>query len=183
MLAIYLSALSTEDEKSKFTELYLEYKNLMYHIAYNILRDEQDAEDMVHKAFLSILKNFNQVEDIKTKKTKNWVALIVRNHALNFYTKRQNRCKKTVYLDEIEEIPNLDCVETVTDEYDLKELIALMPIKYRDILQLVIVYEHDYKHIAQELSITPENARKRFQRAKSILKQLLREKGEFMDDL
>ena len=48
----YLCLLDTEEEKSKFEELYNQYRKLMYLCAKEILRDEQLAEDAVHEAFL-----------------------------------------------------------------------------------------------------------------------------------
>ena len=47
-MIIYLQMLETPEEKSKFEQLYLEYKGLMFHVAYEILHNEQDAEDAVH---------------------------------------------------------------------------------------------------------------------------------------
>ena len=39
-MIIYLQMLETPEEKSKFEQLYLEYKGLMFHVAYDILHNE-----------------------------------------------------------------------------------------------------------------------------------------------
>ena len=39
-------------EKGKFEQIYQQYKELMYYVAEQILRNPQDAEDAVHNAFL-----------------------------------------------------------------------------------------------------------------------------------
>lgn len=59
-MIIYLQMLETPEEKSKFEQLYLEYKGLMFHVAYEILHNEQDAEDAVHQAFVKIAENIKK---------------------------------------------------------------------------------------------------------------------------
>ena len=53
MLYIYLSSLNTDEEKNYFEEIYLNYRQKMYGIAYSILHNAQDSEDAVHQAFLN----------------------------------------------------------------------------------------------------------------------------------
>ena len=50
-MIVYLQIIETAEERSKFEQLYLEYKGLMFHVAFDILHNEQDAEDAVHQAF------------------------------------------------------------------------------------------------------------------------------------
>ena len=49
-MLLYLQMLETPEEKSLFEQIYLEYRGLMYHVAYEILHNDQDAEDAVHQA-------------------------------------------------------------------------------------------------------------------------------------
>lgn len=44
-MLIYLSMIESEADKSLFEQLYIRYKGLMYHIAYRILQNREDAED------------------------------------------------------------------------------------------------------------------------------------------
>ena len=53
-MLIYLQMLESPEEKSILEQIYLEYRGLMYHVAYEILHNEQDAEDAVHHAFVKI---------------------------------------------------------------------------------------------------------------------------------
>ena len=48
---LYLAMIDSDADKSKFEILYSEYKNLMYYTANHILRNSNDAEDVVHQAF------------------------------------------------------------------------------------------------------------------------------------
>ena len=53
-MLLYLQMLETPEEKSLFEQIYLEYRGLMYHVAYEILHNDQDAEDAVHQAFVTV---------------------------------------------------------------------------------------------------------------------------------
>lgn len=99
-MIIYLQMLETPEEKSKFEQLYLEYKGLMFHVAYEILHNEQDAEDAVHQAFVKIAENIKKIDDPICPKTHSYVVTIVENKAIDQYRKQQKH--QTVEL--IEEI-------------------------------------------------------------------------------
>lgn len=51
-MLMYLQMIETDEDKSKFEELYLAYRGLMYHVAYKHLYNEQDVEDTVYHAFV-----------------------------------------------------------------------------------------------------------------------------------
>ena len=59
-MLIYLQMIETPEEKSVFEQIYLEYRGLMYHVAYEILHNEQEAEDAVHQAFAKIAENIKK---------------------------------------------------------------------------------------------------------------------------
>ena len=60
-MLLYLQMLETPEEKSQFEQIYLEYRGLMYHVAYEILHNDQDAEDAVHQAFVKIVENIKKL--------------------------------------------------------------------------------------------------------------------------
>ncbi len=55
-MIVYLQMIETDEDKSKFEEIYQEYRNLMYYVAYKRMQHEQDAEDVVHHDLLRLLK-------------------------------------------------------------------------------------------------------------------------------
>jgi hypothetical protein len=46
-MIVYLSMIDTPEDRSKFERLYIEYRDIMYHVAFKILQNEHDAEDAV----------------------------------------------------------------------------------------------------------------------------------------
>ena len=88
-MLIYLQMLDTTEEKSLFEQIYLEYRGLMYHVAYEILHNEQDAEDAVHQAFIKIAENMNKIADPVCPKTRGFVVTIVEHQATAQYRRLQ----------------------------------------------------------------------------------------------
>ena len=60
-MIIYLQMIESDEDKSKFEQLYIMYKGLMFHVAMKILKNEFDAEDAVHQAFLSLIENLKKI--------------------------------------------------------------------------------------------------------------------------
>lgn len=81
-MLIYMMMLETPEEKSLFEQIYLEYRGLMFHVAYEILHNEQDAEDAVHQAFVKIAENIKKIDDPMCPKTHSYVVTIVEHQAI-----------------------------------------------------------------------------------------------------
>ena len=60
MLA-YLQAIGTPEDRDRFEALYLAYRDLMYHVSYQVLENRQDTEDAVHLAFISLAEHVEMV--------------------------------------------------------------------------------------------------------------------------
>lgn len=97
-MLIYLQTLPTEQERQSFEALYLRYRGLMLSVARQFLTEPQDAEDAVHQAFLSILKNFHKISSVDCPETRAFVVIIVERKAMDILRAK----KKTVPLEETE---------------------------------------------------------------------------------
>lgn len=59
-MLIYFQMIDTPEDRSKFEQIYLEYRGLMFHVAYKILHHTQDSEDIVHQTFLKVAENIEK---------------------------------------------------------------------------------------------------------------------------
>ena len=156
---IYLMMIDSLEDQSKFERVYLEYKGLMYHVAYKILNNEQDAEDAVHNAFLKIAEYIERIGDPVCPKTQNYVVTIVENKAIDI-----------TFIDEISGI-EVD----VNEDHGLESCILKLPPRYRQVIFLKYYHGFSCKEIAKQLGISEANAIKLDQRAKKKLLQLYKE--------
>lgn len=176
MLVAYLAMLDTPEEKSKLELLYKEYKNSMYNIAYDILKDKYLAEDAVHNAFLKLTKNLEKINEVKCKETRNYLVILVRGVAINIY----NQNKKIVPVEETDTVDVPELIESKLERERVFEIISNMDEKYSDILMLKLFYDYSNDEISQLLDIAPEHVSIRFFRAKAKLKKLILE--EYRDE-
>ena len=169
---VYLQMIEAPEERSKFEELYLLYRDTMYAVAYRILQNPQEAEDAVHHAFLKIIENISKIQEIDCPKTKGYIVTIVENRAIDIY--RRKKAHPAVPYNE-------ETVGTIV-EYDGDNLLAgcilKLPPRQRDII--VLKYQHGYelKEIAKMLGITYTNALAIEQRAKKKLMELYNKEVE-----
>ena len=156
---------SYEDEEA-FARLYQQYVKLMLHTAYQILRNQQDAEDAVQMAFLRIAEHFSSVEKNICPKTANQFVIIVRNIAIDIYRKKKRESTA----------PLLE--ETVAEDFhtnSLDEAMQALPQEMRDILYLHHIYGLSVKEITKLLGLKQDTVYKRLQRAAKRLKEIMKE--------
>ena len=191
MIYLYLQLLNTEKEKADFVLLYERYRRLMHWVAKGILHDDGLAEDAVHEAFLRVIKNFHKIREISCPETKNFMAIIVRNIAINMYEKQARHAKELCVVEAIKsgkDEMNEDALhemlggisrgfDETADELMKKELLGMissLPNKDREILFLYGYLGYSMAEIASFLNITDAVAYKRLQRARHLLAEKLK---------
>ena len=168
-MIVYLSALDSQEKKSKFEQIYLAYRKQMYYTAFQILQHDADAEDAVHHAFIKIAENIDKFFEVECPKTRSLCVTIVENKAIDIYRKRQRSI--SIGLGEL--IPATQAPYTGT----LSRCIAQLPPTYRHVLLLHHIHGYKYKEIAKILDLTIANALKIDQRAVAKLEKICIEEG------
>lgn len=177
MMSFYMSMIDTEENKTKLELIYEKYHKLMFYIAYKILKDNPLSEDAVHDSFVKIIENLHNIEEVTCHRTKYYIVTIVRNTSINLYNYRKNKAyipieeiEYELFIDtEFEKIFNSD----LDNLGDLGRAVIKLPVMYRDIITMKFVYNFTYQEIAFSLGITEVTARKRKERAKHKIKDLL----------
>ena len=170
-MVIYLQVIETDEDKSKFEEIYREYRGLMYYVAYKRLQHEQDAEDAVHHAFVKIAENITSIDPVSPK-TKQLVVTIVDNRVTDML-RMKGRHPTAEYNDEI-----LSGMSTELHADDpLAEAILKLPEQQRHVIWLKYYHGYSLREISKMLGITLSWAQKIDQRAKKQLETLYKERG------
>lgn len=175
MLNICLTLIDTDEEKDRFTLLYEQYRHLMFYIAEEILKDEHLSEDAVQEAFLRIAKNFYKINDIFCPQTRNFVVIITRNVAITMVKKEQCHVDLDEYIEN--ETSESDNIFDFISEKELIHCILDLPDAYRDVLYLYHIYGYSFNEISSLLSVNVETAKKRAQRSRLMLKNMLEKEG------
>jgi RNA polymerase sigma-70 factor (ECF subfamily) len=168
-LLVYLQMIESDADKNQFEQVYLQYRGLMFYVANRILKNEQDAEDAVHQAFVKIAENIEKISEPVCPKTRALVVTIVERTAIDLYRKRRRR--GTVEFNE--ETVGLQI--ELPDATGLPAAVARLPARYRQVI--LLKYDNGYRNeeIAQILGLKSANVQKLIQRAKAKLKEMLEE--------
>lgn len=101
MLLIYMSFIDDESHRRLFEEIYLSYRKQMFLVARTVLKNDSDAEDIVHDVFLRIAKKYMaKISTIENETDlRNYLLKATKNAALDHLRKhrheRVRRRKKT----------------------------------------------------------------------------------------
>jgi RNA polymerase sigma-70 factor (ECF subfamily) len=160
------------EEPSKLEQIYRQYKNLMFYTANQILHSERDAEDIVHSAFVKLAEVADKITEPVCPKTQGLVVVIVRRLAINQYNARKRRT--LLPLDE-----ELVCAsaEPVEEKESVRQAIAHLPDRYRELILLKYYQGFSDREIAKMLDMTPGNVARTVQRAKQKLRENLEQEG------
>lgn len=165
------------DEKDlhKTEQLYFFHKDLLFSLAYEILQKHSLAEEAVQETFIKAIKHLQKIEDIKSGKARNFLAIICKNTALDIL----RREKKSLPADDFEPFSEENNFESlIIGKETVRSITRLtkeLDEKYRNVLYFKITFDMSNKEIAQALSISEELVKKRMQRARRILLEKIRE--------
>ena len=174
-MVLFFQMSGAEKDRIKAEFLYKKYSAWMYTIAYSYLHSAADAEDAVHEAFISIIKNIDHVLDVHSDETKGFLAIITIRKSIDIIRKRDNlTCVDPDYISDKFSFP-------LPGDNGLADLLATLNPRYREILLLKYDIGLSTKEIANLLGIKKETVNKLIWRAKTSLKKLIKE-GENEDN-
>ncbi len=166
-----------QGSKKACYELYKLYAKAMLNVAFRIVGNIAEAEDVLQEAFLDA---FSKVKDFRQDTTFGlWLKQIVVNRSINLLRKR----KLDLVELEGEQLENI-ADETAEDDDDIKyqaarvkEAIMELPEGYRLVISLYLLEGYDHEEIGQILNISENTSRTQFLRAKRKIIELLNKKG------
>ncbi len=162
---------------SKFSQIYKLYRNTIYSVAFDIIKNEHDAEDVLEETLIKVIGILDDIDEemIGTAKCKNLMITIAKHKAIDYWRKMKHLPipmevmeKQTSGCKDAEEL----CIE-VEDYQELIQCINGLDERYRDVLNLKVLHHLSSKQIADLLDTTEANVNMRFMRAKRMLAKRL----------
>ncbi|RCH55004.1 RNA polymerase subunit sigma-24 [Mucilaginibacter hurinus] len=166
-----------QGSKKACYELYRLYSKAMLNVAFRIVGNIAEAEDVLQEAFLHA---FNKVHDFRQETTFGlWLKQIVVSRCINALRKRKLEFADMddEGLENIADEMPADEEETLYKVAVVKEAIKELPEGYRVVLSLYLLEGYDHEEIGQILNITENTSRTQFLRAKRKLSEILKRKG------
>ncbi|MBC8987841.1 RNA polymerase sigma-70 factor [Pedobacter sp. N36a] len=160
-----------EGDKAAFTEIYNRYKGLLYIHAYNKLRNQPEADDVVHELFASLWTKRNDLV-LKTH-LSGYLYQAVRNRIIDLISHKKVASEYMVSLQHF-----IDHSEAQTDHLvRANELTALiekeitaLPPKMKAVFELSRKANLSHKEIAVQLNLSESTVKKHVNNALKILR-------------
>jgi RNA polymerase sigma-70 factor (ECF subfamily) len=153
-----------------------QYAGSLYRVAYSVLRNSADAEDVVQEAFLRVLRHRQTLGDVRDHRV--WLIRIVWNIVLD----RKRRAKTRPETDDVAELARvlpskgLSAEEIAAAAQHHAHVLACvdrLPAKERQVLMLSAFEELTSVEISAVLGITESSVRSRLFRARNLMAGLL----------
>lgn len=182
MIPLAIPAMENDDDRTFIIQLYMDYRWLMYKIAYEIVQDSHIAEDLVSQAMCELIDALDDIRKINGCKLKSYIALLVRNDSIDFVRKRK-RQSKYFFLPKDEEVMNNVAADEAVDAAlirdaeirELKKGLARLSEKERMLLTLKYLDGASDEDIAERPGIENASAQTCLTRARRQLCQAMKE--------
>ncbi len=164
-----------EHELASFEETMLPHMDAAHNLARWLLRNEQDAQDVVQEAFLRAFKSFGGFHGSNGRA---WLLTIVRNTSYTLLKKNRVADLTTTFDEEIhtaghESVSPATILEHSENAELIKEAMDELPAEFREILALRHQEGLSYKEIADIAQIPPGTVMSRLARARAKLREYL----------
>ena len=158
-----------------FGERIAENQRRVFQIAYSILGNAADAEDVAQEAFLRAYQKFGSLRE--AEKFRGWVNRIVFRLALNRKRGHRRRLTRDTTWKITETRAMVDGAKGAEQQIMLDKLrkeIERLPEKLRSVLQLSLVEEMDAADVGAMLGIPAGTVRSRLHTARKLLLEVMK---------
>ncbi|SFF23736.1 RNA polymerase sigma-70 factor, ECF subfamily [Paenibacillus algorifonticola] len=182
VLEARLAKLSLKGDQRAFAELVGLYQDKLFHMAYRMLSNRQEAEDVVQEAFMRVYRNLERYDE--TLKFSTWIYRIATNLCIDKLRKR-----KPVYsldaestdhegLDGYSMIPSDNRTpesETLLSETQriIHQAIDSLPPKYKTVMMLRYIEDLSLQEISEVMDIPVTTIKTRVHRGREFLRKKL----------
>jgi RNA polymerase sigma-70 factor (ECF subfamily) len=160
---------------TSFEALMLPHLDAAHNLARWLLRNEQDAQDVVQEAYLRAFKSFGGFHGSNGRA---WLLTIVRNTSYTLLKKNRAVDLTTTFDERIhasgqESVSPETVLEHSEDAALIREAMDELPAEFREILTLRHQEGLSYKEIADIMQIPPGTVMSRLARARAKLREYL----------
>ena len=166
------------DDQDAFTVLVERYKDAVQNLAYRMLSNAAEAEDVTQETFV---RAYTQLATYKpAHKFSTWLLSIASHLAID-----QLRRRRFLALP-LEDVPFLDWIADLgtspeqsalegEQQDEVQTYLQRLPGKYRAVIVLRYWYDFSYEEIARTLDLTPALVKARLHRARELLARYMKQ--------
>lgn len=151
------------------TEIWTTTQDKLRNFVLRYTHDRAVADDIVQDVFLKVHSKIGQVRE--SDKLVGWIFQVTR-HAITDYFRQKSKTIDAKDIDwDSDQVSLNDCVSSC-----LADMLATLPAKYREALELIELKNLSQLELAKALNISYSGAKSRVQRARQMLKERMDER-------
>lgn len=167
-------------DQQSFNRLVMLYQNKIYNLAFNYLKNSEEAKDVTQDIFITVHKNLDKLKDIN--KFKAWLYQIAVNQCRNRYKSLKRKGYFSSHsIDDPDSYIQLSSGESAEKSNERRDIvkhvrstIAKMPEQEKEIIVLRDLQELSYEEISSILDLPLGTVKSRLNRARLALKDRLK---------
>lgn len=164
-----------DNKTDAFEQLYNKCNKLVYGIAFSMVKNKQDAEDIVQIVFTKIYSI--DKSKLPSKNEASWIYSMTKNETINFLKKKDNY----INLDDIYEIEDSNNqISKTIDKESYNKLISGLSDKEKEIISLKVLANLSFDEIAEILKTPTGTVKWKYYKSIHTLKILLSNLGMFI---
>ena len=152
--------------------IYEEYYSSMMGVCLRYASNEEDALDILHEGFIKVFKHISKYKAGTSLHA--WIRRVMVNTAIDYYRKAIRRRTEDITEAYSVRSKDADAISQYSEKEILKVIQQLSPA-YRTVFNMYVVEGFSHKEIADKLNITESTSRSNLVKARSRLKELLKE--------
>lgn len=157
-----------QKDENAFEELYAEYKNLVYYVIYQIVKDHEVSSQLLQDTFLTVCRKIDQYQG---GNFKYWIVTIAKNLSKNYLTRDLQKERRTIKDEDIiyQTIDNsnigLGKYDSILSEYFNQE--------QKDIIVYHVIFEYKFNEIGEMLDKPPKYISRQYKSSLKLLKKIM----------
>lgn len=156
-------------QKDQFQNQVLVHKDQMYRLAQRILRNEEDAKDIVQDSFVKLWSKRKVLGNIKS--IKSFTLTMVRNACIDHIRKHKPETDKEQQINSNSDFQNPEKQLEVSDQLSkVKTIINQLSEQQREAIQLREIEGLEYHEISEITGLSSNNLRVIISRARKEIK-------------
>lgn len=177
MIPICILAIEDDSDREFMTNLFLQYKRLMYSEIVKIVPNDTAVDDILQDTLVKLIKQLQKLRRFERDQLVNYIITAVQHMAINYLRDQ----KVIVPFDDCLETPDSEQEQAIIEEHlaheeakeTLERIWPKLDARNQYLLESRYILEKPMDVIAQELGIKPESVRMALTRARKAAYELL----------
>ncbi len=170
-----LVKLSARGDSKAQNQLYKLYSKAMLNVSFRMMRNVEDAEDMLQEAFTEAFKKLKYFRFEAT--FGSWLKKIVVNRCMNELRRRKANLQFFEDMQLFEQRTEEELILPELSVEKVKQAMEGLPGGSRMVFSLYVLEGYDHNEISEILNISVSTSKSQYMRARLQVKQLLIQQG------